>query len=141
MGIRSEIKAVIAERAGNFTGASEAINLIANIVNRPKIKKSLPSRAAQAEEVLDALLKNPSKLPDQDPDTGLLGRSHPVLVLTLTHFCDEEVIKAKVDHGEVPSQELVALAIATLQQFSKAKFGREIKVEDLTEAAEILKKF
>lgn len=137
MGIRKEIKTVIAEHAGNFTSASQAINLIANIVNRPKPSKPAPGRAALAEEAIAAAQKHAGKI----DETGLTGRQHPVLILTLTHFCDEGAIKAKVEHASEPSRELVALALATLNEFSVAKFGAPVEPLDLVDAKEFLKKF
>ena len=133
MGIRSEIKAVIREQSGNLIGALAAVNAISNIVNRPKPPKPAPSRAALAEEAIAAAQEHVD-------ETGLRGRQHPLLIVTLTHFCDEGAIKAKVDHDEKPDEVLVALAIATLQQFAVEKFGKQVEVPLITDVAEILKK-
>lgn len=135
MGIRKEIKTVIAEHAGNFTSARQAINLISNIVNRAKPPKLAPSRAALAEEAIATAHEHVTD------ETGLTGRRHPVLILTLTHFCDEGAIKAKVEHTSEPDRELVALALATLNEFSVAKFGAPVEPLDLIDAKELLKKF
>ena len=139
MGIRKEIKAVISEYGAMTISQVAAINAISNIVARPKPPKT-GTGATLAEEAVAAAQEHID-------ETGLKGRKHDVLVLTLTHFCDEEVIKAKVDHESDPDPELVALAIATLQQFSMEKFGRIVgplkfdEVAEFKSIAEILKKF